>query len=137
MLKGPLDPSGAALDTLAMASCYSPNGGQPGSFELPIDMDSGALIPEVWARWLAFDPVLRLSDERVQKALRGMRSVHVTGSDADQWFLDVGARMFAAEARRVNVPVHHEEFPGTHFSRTPRFAALYPRMVRALTEPTP
>ncbi|MGC2289748.1 MAG: alpha/beta hydrolase-fold protein [Thermoplasmata archaeon] len=134
-LKGPLDPSGAALNTLAMASCYSPSTGQAGAFELPIDLESGALLPEVWARWLAFDPVLRISDGRAQRALRGMRSVHVTGSDADQWYLDVGARMFAAAARRVNVPVLHDEFPGNHFTRTPRYAALYSKMVRALAEP--
>ena len=131
-LKGYTDASGAALDTLAMASCYSPSFETPGSFELPIDLDSGALRPEVWARWLAFDPVRRLSDDRVQTAYRGMRSVHVTGSDADEWYLDVGARAFAAEARRVNVPVHHDEFSGSHFTRNARFAALFPRMVQAL-----
>jgi len=134
ILKGPTDASGAALNTLAMASCYSSRAEQAGSFELPIDLQSGALLPDVWARWLAFDPVLRLANDRVQTALRGMRSVHVTGSDADEWSLDVGARMFAAEAQRVGVPVHHDEFPGSHSARNPRFAALYPRMVRALAD---
>jgi S-formylglutathione hydrolase FrmB len=132
VLKGHTDASGSALNTLAMASCYSPSAIAPGSFDLPMDLESGALRPDVWARWLAFDPVLRLSDERVQRALRGMRSVHVTGSDADEWFLDVGARMFAAAAWRANVPVIHDEFPGGHGARNPRFAALYPRMVKAL-----
>jgi S-formylglutathione hydrolase FrmB len=134
VLKGTLDPSGSALNTLAMASCYSPSAGTPGSFELPIDLNSGALRPEVWSRWLAFDPVLRLEDPRAQAALRGMRSVHVTGSDGDEWYLDVGARMFAASASRVGVKVHHDEFSGSHFSRNPRYAALFPRMVRALAE---
>jgi S-formylglutathione hydrolase FrmB len=134
-LQGPTDDSAAALDTLAMASCYSPLEESPGSFELPIDLESGAVLPDVWARWLAFDPVKRLSEDRVRTAYRGMRSVHVTGSDADEWFLDVGARMFAAEARRQGVPVAHDEFAGTHSVRNPRFAALYPRMVKALSEP--
>jgi S-formylglutathione hydrolase FrmB len=134
-LKGSLDPSGSALNTLAMASCYSPTPDSPGRFELPFDTESGTLRPEVWSRWLAFDPVLRLTDPRARSALNGMRSVHVTGSDADEWFLDVGARMFAAEAARVGVKVDHEEFAGSHFSRNPRFAALFPRMVRALAEP--
>jgi Putative esterase len=136
VLKGHTDDSGAALNTLAMASCYSPTPEMPGSFELPFDIESGALRPGVWARWLAFDPVLRLKNAPVQSALRSMRSVHVTGSDADEWFLDVGARMFAQEAHRVGVPAHHNEFPGTHGVRNPRFAALYPRMVKALMEPT-
>jgi pimeloyl-ACP methyl ester carboxylesterase len=136
VLRGHTDASGAALNTLAMASCYSPSIESPGSFELPIDLDSGALRPEVWTRWLAFDPVLRLADERVQRAFRGMRSVHVTSSDADEWYLDVGARMFAAEAGRVRVPVHHDEFPGSHFTKTPRFAALFARMVQTLSAPS-
>jgi S-formylglutathione hydrolase FrmB len=135
ILKGHLDPSGSALNTLAMASCYSPTPEPPGSFELPFDLESGTLRPEVWARWQAFDPVRRLSDERTQRAFRGMRSLHVTGSDADEWFLDVGARMFASEAHRWNVPVQHDEFPGGHGAVNARFAALFPRMVRALTAP--
>jgi S-formylglutathione hydrolase FrmB len=133
VLKGPTDPSGSALNTLAMASCYSPLPDSPGSFELPIDLETGALRAEVWDRWLTLDPVVRLSEERAQDALREMKSVHVTGSDADEWSLDVGARMFAAEARRVNVPVRHDEFPGGHFTRNPRFTALYRTMIRALT----
>ncbi|MCI4353580.1 MAG: esterase family protein [Thermoplasmata archaeon] len=133
VLKGHLDSSGAALNTLAMASCYSPSPDPVGSFELPFELESGALDPRVWNRWLEFDPVRRLSDGRVQHALRGMKSVHVTGSDADEWYLDLGARMFAVEAERVGIRVHHDELPGSHFARNPRFAALYPRMVNALT----
>lgn len=132
VLKGHTDASGSALNTLAMASCYSPDPEELGSFELPIDMDSGEILPDVWNRWLAFDPVRRLSDDRVRAAYCGLRSLHVTGSDADEWYLDVGARLFAAEARRHQIPVHHDEFPGSHFTRNPRFAALYPRMIRAL-----
>lgn len=135
-LRGYSDPSGSALNTLAMASCYSPTAESPGSFELPFDLDSGGLRADVWVRWLAFDPVRRLSDARVQAAYRSLRSLHVTGSDADEWYLDVGARMFAAEARRVGVPVQHDEFSGNHFTRNPRFAALFPRIVRALTAST-
>lgn len=132
VLKGHTDASGAALNTLAMASCYSPCLDSIGSFELPVELETGALIPAVWDRWLEFDPVRRLSDGRVQKALRGMESVHVTGSDADEWYLDVGARMFAAQAQRFEVTVHHDEFSGSHMARNPRFSALYPRMVKAL-----
>lgn len=134
-LKGHTDASGAALSTLAMASCYSPCEEIPGSFELPFDLETGLLLDDIWSRWLAFDPVRRLSDAGTQRALGGLRSLHVTGSDADEWFLDIGARMFAAEAQRVGVPVVHDEFPGGHFVRRPRFRALYERMVKALSSP--
>lgn len=134
VLKGPLDPSGAALNALAMASCYSPDPASPGRFELPFELDTGAVRPDVWARWMAFDPVVRLSRPDDQAALRTLRSLHVTGSDSDEWFLDVGARMFAAEAKRLGVPVHHDEFAGGHFQRNPRFASIYARMVPVLTD---
>ncbi|MFZ0830340.1 MAG: alpha/beta hydrolase-fold protein [Thermoplasmata archaeon] len=134
-IKGPTDASGAALNTLGMASCYSPTVDPVGSFELPFDTETGALIPEVWDRWLAFDPLRRLAQPEAQQALRGMRSVHVTGSDSDEWYLDVAARMLAAEAQRVGVPMHHDEFPGSHFARNPRFVALFSRMIPALTIP--
>lgn len=136
VLKGYTDPTGSALDSLAMSSCYSPSVGASGSFDLPFDVESGALRPEVWTRWLAFDPVRRLSDLGTQQALRGMRSVHVTGSDEDEFRLDVGARMFAAEAKRVGVPVRHDEFPGNHAARNPRFTALYSQMIPALAGAT-
>lgn len=131
-IRGPGDISGTVLELLAMASCYSPTTGSPGSFDLPFDTDSGELLPEVWSRWLAFDPVRRLATPSARTALQRMRSVHVTGSDSDEFFLDVGARIFAAEAARWNVSVVHEEFAGGHFVRAPRFHALFIRMVTAL-----
>ena len=135
VLKGPLDVSGSTLDVLAMSSCYSPTPDPVGSFELPFDLETGAMIPDVWNRWLSFDPVLRVTKPEVQRALRGMRSVHVTGSDGDEWNLDVGARMFVAAAERVGLSVYHDEFPGSHFARGPRFTALFRRMIPALTTP--
>lgn len=135
-MKGPFDSSGAALSTLAMASCYSPVATQPGSFELPFDLETGALLPDVWARWLAFDPVRRVATTSAQAALREMRSIHVTGSDADEWYLDVGARAFAAAAQQAGLPVHHDETPGGHFSaKSRRYGALYARMISALAGP--
>jgi S-formylglutathione hydrolase FrmB len=137
VLKGPTDASGAALNTLAMASCYSPAKEPAGSFDLPFDEETGTLIPPVWDRWLAFDPIRRLAHPEVQKALQGMRSVHVTGSDTDEWYLDVAARMFVAEAQRFGLSVQHEEFAGGHFARIPRFTVLFPKMVSALMAPRP
>ncbi len=132
-MKGPNDISGAVLDLLAMASCYSPTEGAAGCFDLPFDVETGALLPDVWSRWLAFDPIRRLADPAVQKALRSLRSVHVTGSAGDEFFLDVGVRMFAAEAAHRSIPVLHEEFPGGHFVRVPRFRSLFGRMVEVLS----
>jgi len=46
-----------ALNIAAMAACYSPNPDAPLSFDLPFDLKTGELRPDVWARWTAWDPV--------------------------------------------------------------------------------
>ncbi len=131
-LRGPTEPFAATINTLAMAACYSPRPDEPGAFDLPFDPETGAVDPEVWRRWLAFDPVRRVATEEGRAAFRRPRLLQVTGSETDEWFLDVGARMFAKEAALGHVPVVHEEFAGGHFDRTPRFEALFRRMATTL-----
>ena len=132
VLKGPAHPSGAALIMAGMGASYSPVEADPGAFELPCDWETGEFLPQVWARWKAFDPIARLSTPEDLSALRRPRLVMVTGSTEDEWLLDQGARWFAAVAHRAGLPVVHEEFPGGHFVRIPRFSSLFPRMVAAL-----
>lgn len=132
VVKGPFDPSGAALNMLAMASCYSSRAGEGAAFDLPFEVESGLLIPEVWKRWLEFDPLRSLEAEDLRAALKRMKLVHLTASAPDEWALDVGARMFAARARRLGVPVLHEEFPGGHMQSGPRFETLLTHLVNAL-----
>ena len=129
-----MDPAGAALSTIAMAACYSPTPGDPGSFELPFDPEDGRLRPEVWERWLAFDPVRRVRTEAGASALKRMRLVHVTASSSDEWASDATARWFVSEARARGVRVVHDEFEGGHFLAGPRYEAMLTKMVRALTE---
>jgi len=134
VLKGPTHPSGAALLTAGCAASYSPVPDEPGAFELPCDWETSELLPEVWARWKAFDPVQRVARPEGQAALRRVRSITITGSTEDEWFLDQGARWFVAVARRAGLDVGHAEPPGGHFARGPRFAELFPRMVSSLAD---
>jgi hypothetical protein len=131
-LQGPMHPSGAALIVAGFSASYSPLEDDPGAFELPFDWRTGELLPDVWARWKRFDPVARVATPEGLAALRRARLVEVTGSSEDEWMLDVGARWFAAVARRQGLEVVHEEFPGGHFARGPRFSALFPRLVSVL-----
>ncbi|MBA2768900.1 MAG: enterochelin esterase [Sporichthyaceae bacterium] len=83
--------------------------------QLPFDPRSGVLRPELWARWLAWDPV-RMVDGHAA-ALRSMRAVWIDAGDKDDYFLDLGAQAFRNELSRIGVPderVHHEVFPATH-----------------------
>jgi S-formylglutathione hydrolase FrmB len=110
------------LNTYAMAECYSPG-------ELPFDTETGRLRPDVWEKWLAWDPVRMVP--RYAEALRGLRAVYVDCGKRDQFYLDVGAEAFRRELAAIGVTdVFFELFDGTHSSIEYR----YPIALRYLAE---
>ena len=101
----------AVLNTWAMAACYSAN--DDGSVELPFDLESGLLREDVWARWLAWDPV-RMAPERAD-ALRSLRAIWVDAGSRDEYFLDLGAEAFRQELAKLGIEdVHFELFDAKH-----------------------
>jgi S-formylglutathione hydrolase FrmB len=103
------------LITLGCAAAFSAR--DDGVPELPFDARSGELLPDVWDRWLAWDPV-RMVD-RYAEALRGLRAVWIDAGTRDEWFLDLGATAFRDGLARVGVPddrVRFELFEGTHMA---------------------
>jgi S-formylglutathione hydrolase FrmB len=134
---GPRNPAIQALEMMGYASCYSPIEAEPGRFDLPFDLETGALRNDVWSRWLAWDPVRMISTERYRDALRKLAYVYADGGGRDEYFLEVGARIFAAEARRQGVTVDFQEFDGVHADSGPRYDVMIPRLLRALGFPAP
>jgi hypothetical protein len=115
------------LNTWAMAACYSAN--DDGSIDLPFDTETGQLREDVWARWLAWDPV-RMVDAHAD-ALRGLHAIYIDAGKRDQFFLDVGATAFKRALDRIGVTdVYFELFDGTHSSIEYR----YPIALRYLAE---
>ncbi|MCI4372797.1 MAG: esterase [Thermoplasmata archaeon] len=129
---GPSNHDVQAFELMAYASAYSPVPDRPGEFELPFDLRTGALRPEVWDRWLAWDPVRMIRTPEYSAALRKLAYVYVDGGLRDEWGLDVGARIFAAEATAQGGHVDHEEFDGVHGDGIPRYDVMIPRLLRAL-----
>jgi S-formylglutathione hydrolase FrmB len=115
------------LNTWAMAACYSAN--DDGSVDLPFEPETGQLRDDVWARWLAWDPV-RMVDRHAD-ALRGLRAIYVDSGKRDQFFLDLGAEAFRRALQRIGVTdVFFELFDATHSAIEYR----YPLAVRYLAE---
>jgi len=83
-------PDHLLLMLLGVSACFSP--GPDGTPVLPFDPSSGRLREEVWARWLAWDPV-RMAPHHAE-ALRGLRAVWLDAGTKDEWFLDLGAVAF-------------------------------------------
>jgi pimeloyl-ACP methyl ester carboxylesterase len=131
---GPANPDIQALEMMGYASAYSPAEDRPGEFDLPFDLETGAIREDVWARWLAWDPVEMIRTPRYAEALRKLAYVYVDGGRGDEYGLDLGARIFAATARAQGARVDFEEYDGVHRDSVPRYDVIIPRLLRALAE---
>jgi Putative esterase len=115
------------LNAWCMAACYSTD--PDGTVRLPFDPATGALVDDVWQRWLAVDPVRMVP--RHADALRGLRAVYIDAGTRDEWFLDLGAEAFRRALAGIGVTdVRFELFDASHMGIEYR----YPIAVRHLAE---
>jgi len=101
------------LGLLGVAACFSAH--EDGTVDLPFDARTGALRPEVWERWLDWDPV-RMAP-RYAGALRSLRGIWIDAGTRDEHYLDLGAEAFRQALREVGVTdevVRFELFDATH-----------------------
>ena len=121
---------GAVMETWGYACAYSPDPERPGAALLPFDA-TGRLIDEVWAQWLALDPVRMVSGHA--DTLRAMRAIQLEGGRSDEYFLDLGAEAVAAELQRHGIAYELELFDGRHGGIAYRYPGAIARLVRALS----
>jgi Putative esterase len=115
------------LNSWCMAACYSTD--EDGTVRLPFDVGTGELVPDVWERWLAWDPV-RMVPNRAE-AVRSLRAVYIDSGTKDEWYLDLGAEAFRRALADVGVTdVHFELFDAGHMGIEYR----YPLSLRYLAE---
>ncbi len=101
------------LGLLGVAACFSAQ--EDGSVDLPFNPRTGALLPEVFQRWLDWDPV-RMAP-RYAGSLRSLRAIWIDAGTRDDFYLDLGAEAFRDALREVGVAdeaVRFELFDGTH-----------------------
>lgn len=105
----------ALMDTIAMSACYSPNlRSAPHLFDLPFEEKLGKLRDNIWKKWKEKDP-LEIVKQR-GKNLKSFGVVHVECGRKDEFYLDIGTRMFCDELSRMGVNHQYEEFDGGHFN---------------------
>jgi enterochelin esterase-like enzyme len=121
------------LNAIAMAAHYSPNPAAPLGLDLPFELPTGRVREDVWARWLAHDPVRFLPEGR--EALRRLTAVFLDCGTRDEHNLRWGTRIVAALLRDAGVPVEHQEFDDGHSGTAYRYDAslrfLVPRLARS------
>ncbi len=122
----------AVLNILAMSACYSPNPSSALGFDLPMDLETGELLPEVWERWLAFDP-LRASETHA-KALQSLDLLYVEAGLADQFNLQWGLRRLVKKLRELEVNCEHVEHAGSHGGLDGRYGEILAKLASALAD---
>lgn len=117
---------GVTLEMYAYAAAYTPDPARPGGVLLPFDPATGALVDEVWARWLEHDPVRMIP--RHADALRTMRRIYLDAGTRDEAYLDLGAQAVSAALTEHGIKHSLELFEGRHGGITWR----YPLAIREL-----
>lgn len=130
---------GAAIEVMSNLCCaaaWSPRERGPygygEGFDLPVDLETGALIPELWAKWLAWDPVRMLDDRRHLDALRSMRGLFLDAGRHDEYNLQLAARQLSAKLRAAGVAHVHEEFDGGHMNTPYRYDRSFEVLTKTL-----
>ncbi len=106
---------------------------EPLGFELPFDIRTGEIRPELWQRWLAFDPVHMT--ESYQANLQQLKLLYIDCGKRDQFNLLLGARQLHAKLEQFGIDHIYEEYDSDHFLlRREQKRKSIPLLVEALSE---
>jgi hypothetical protein len=122
---------GKPLEMYGYSASYSPDPDRPGRALLPFDLRTGAIVEDVWERWLALDPV-RMAPGHADE-LRSMRRIHLEAGRGDEYFLDLGAQAFCDELDALGVDHTLELFEGKHAGLAYRYPGAIRELVVALS----
>lgn len=103
------------LNIIGMSACYSPNPKRKEyNFDLPFDIYTGEIIPEIWNKWMKYDPVRLV--EKYKKNLKKLKLIFVDCGTRDEFALQAGARMFCDKLKKNGIKYIHQEFDDGHMN---------------------
>ena len=118
----------SVLGLVGMSCAYSPQPGtQPLPCRLPVDLETGALLPEVFDSWLEHDPV-RMIPQHTQ-ALDSLSGIYLDVGRRDEFRLQVGARRLAKALENSSAALAYSEHEGGHFGLKSRLRTSIPWLV--------
>lgn len=123
------------MSHLCCAAAFSPTAGPYGfgeGFDFPLTAVTASLREDVWARWLARDPVRMIDSPAAQRALAGLRALFLDAGTSDEYNLQLATRQLAAKLAAAGIAHTHEEFEGGHFSTQHRYVRSLAAVTAAL-----
>ena len=121
---------GTCIMNLCMAATYDPDPRAPNGFRLPVNLETGEIIPERWKRWRAHDPVNLVTKYR--KNLKSLRGIYVDCGSRDQFHIHYGSRILSKRLRQAGIDHVYEEFDDNHSDIDYRMDVSLPFLYRAL-----
>ncbi|MEY3212485.1 MAG: hypothetical protein RIT28_2966 [Pseudomonadota bacterium] len=97
---------------------------------LPVDLETGELLPEVFERWLDHDPA-RAMPARPEGA-RALKLLWLDAGRRDEFRLHVGARRVRRALDPLGIPLRYSEHNGGHFTLNDRLDQSLPALAKAL-----
>jgi S-formylglutathione hydrolase FrmB len=124
------DAEAHALMMIAMAATYDPDPAVPLGFRLPLNLETGEIIPARWRAWLAHDPIHLVG--RYRRNLASLKGIYVDCGWRDQYHLHYGARILSKRLAEHGIAHVYEEFDDNHSSIDYRMDVSLPFLYRAL-----
>jgi S-formylglutathione hydrolase FrmB len=109
----------AVVNALAMAAAFSPSSGEPLGLELPFELETAAIRPAIWERWLAEDPVRFVAQDA--RPFLSLKTLFIDCGTRDEFGLRWGARMLARALEPAGAALTHEEYEDGHMGTSYRF----------------
>ncbi|MDB4964642.1 MAG: putative esterase [Myxococcales bacterium] len=125
------------MSHLCCAAAWSPKPHGPYSFghgfDFPLNLLTAAVRDDVWARWLAHDPVRMLDAPHHRAALSQMSAIYLDAGIADEHNLQLATRQLASRLAHHSLPYTHEEFEGGHYNTQHRYERSLSVLTAALS----
>ncbi|WP_425395927.1 alpha/beta hydrolase [Aeoliella sp.] len=120
------------IGMLCYGAAYAPDLSAPRGFHLPIDEETGALVDEIWQRWLEWDPVRMIDRPEYLQAYRQMNYIYLDCGYWDDLNFAVGTRVMSKKLTAAGIEHEMELFPDGHTDVSYRYDVSLPRLSRAL-----
>jgi enterochelin esterase-like enzyme len=126
-------PADEVMTMVLLSACtsFAPNPEVPVlRGDLYFDIETGELIPEIWEKFLAWDPV-RMVD-RFEGALRTLRWIHLESGADDEMAGHLTHRRISRKLRKLGIAHEVTEYPGGHRGHHHRMVERLRRMVERM-----
>lgn len=120
------------LMNLCMAATYDPDPTAPNGFRVPFDLTTGEIIPQRWRQWLKHDPIKLV--RRYRNNLKKLRGIYMDCGWRDQYHIQYGSRLIAAQLKAHGIRHRYDEFDGTHSGIDHRMDVSLPFLQRVLRD---